>query len=398
MKFSVLLPTRNRLEYLKYAVASVQMQDYKNWEIIVSDNCSDDDVEGYVRALNDPRIHFYRTASFCSVTDNWNNALEKSSGDYVIMLGDDDSLLKGYFTACKNLLGRHDFPDMIYQSALQYVYPDVLPNHPNGYLVQLVNASFLAGQNTPYILNKTDVQKVVKEVFNFSVSVNFNSQHCLVSRRLIHSVEKHGSFYQSPYPDYYSTTMLFIKAERILAVPYSLAVIGVSPKSFGYYYFNNKEDQGVAILKNLSEDHIYKIVKKYVMPGTNMNTSWLLSLETVKQNVSSEFDFKVNYKKYRMLQMFQHYKNYLWQEGVKTRDLVKMVRCLFWWEKIVYLIPFILVLTMRFYPNKAFRKAWSTKMLYKYSHPSHGIPVVLAEKYKNILEVFEDINENPLLR
>ena len=44
MKFSVLLPTRNRLEYLRYAVETVRRQDYADWEIIVSDNCSEDDI------------------------------------------------------------------------------------------------------------------------------------------------------------------------------------------------------------------------------------------------------------------------------------------------------------------------------------------------------------------
>ena len=31
------------------------------------------------------------------MTENWNNALNKSSGDYVLMIGDDDYLLPGFF-------------------------------------------------------------------------------------------------------------------------------------------------------------------------------------------------------------------------------------------------------------------------------------------------------------
>ena len=48
MKFSVLLPTRNRLKYLKYAVDSVLAQDYVNWEIIISDNDSEEDIFSYM--------------------------------------------------------------------------------------------------------------------------------------------------------------------------------------------------------------------------------------------------------------------------------------------------------------------------------------------------------------
>lgn len=52
-KFSILLPTKDRLELLKYAVKSVQIQEYTNWEIIISDNCSSMDVKSWVQELHD---------------------------------------------------------------------------------------------------------------------------------------------------------------------------------------------------------------------------------------------------------------------------------------------------------------------------------------------------------
>src|SRR5687768_11034765 len=85
MKFSVLLPTRNRLELLRYAIESVRRQFYQDWEIVVSDNDSIEDVRGYVASLGDGRIRYVRTPRFIPVTDNWSNALAHSSGDYVVM-------------------------------------------------------------------------------------------------------------------------------------------------------------------------------------------------------------------------------------------------------------------------------------------------------------------------
>jgi len=98
MKISVLLPTRDRLDLLRHAVASVTCLDDPDWEIVISDNCSSGDVEGYVASLHDKRIHYLRTPKLLSITENWNNALEHSTGEYVLMLGDDDALLSGYFT------------------------------------------------------------------------------------------------------------------------------------------------------------------------------------------------------------------------------------------------------------------------------------------------------------
>ena len=80
MKFSILLPTRNRLEYLKLAVESVMRQDTRDWQLVISDNCSEQDVEGYVASLGDPRILYRRTERVVPVTENWNRALRSRRG------------------------------------------------------------------------------------------------------------------------------------------------------------------------------------------------------------------------------------------------------------------------------------------------------------------------------
>ena len=64
MKFSILIPTRNRLDLLRYAVDSVRRQDYDDWEIVVSDNASTQDVAGYVRGLGDARVRYFRSDRF----------------------------------------------------------------------------------------------------------------------------------------------------------------------------------------------------------------------------------------------------------------------------------------------------------------------------------------------
>ena len=134
MKFSVLLPTRNRLDLLGYAIESVLRQDYQNWEIIVSDNFSDEDIKTYIENLSDKRIKYFKTKKFLSVTENWNLALNESTGDYFIMLGDDDSLMQGYFSKMKIYIEKFNNPEMIYTSAYLFAYPKVFKDKPDGYL------------------------------------------------------------------------------------------------------------------------------------------------------------------------------------------------------------------------------------------------------------------------
>ena len=53
---SVILPTYNRLPYLRAAVASVLAQTCCDWELIVADDGSTDATLGYLAELRDPRI------------------------------------------------------------------------------------------------------------------------------------------------------------------------------------------------------------------------------------------------------------------------------------------------------------------------------------------------------
>ena len=142
MKFSVLLPTRDRLEYLRYAVETVRRQDYAHWEIIISDNCSGDDIAGYVSSLNDARIKYFRTEHLVPVTDNWNNALRHSDGDYVVMLGDDDGLLPGYFSTLVDAFQTYRDVDYAYVGAYFFAYPGAVPTEPDGFLRRDRNALF----------------------------------------------------------------------------------------------------------------------------------------------------------------------------------------------------------------------------------------------------------------
>lgn len=47
-KYTVVIPTRNSIETLKHTLSTCLTQTYSNFEILVSDNCSDDNTEEYI--------------------------------------------------------------------------------------------------------------------------------------------------------------------------------------------------------------------------------------------------------------------------------------------------------------------------------------------------------------
>ncbi|MFZ2959386.1 MAG: glycosyltransferase family A protein [Candidatus Ozemobacteraceae bacterium] len=392
MKFSVLLPTRNRLDLLSYAIKTVRDQDYDDWEIIVSDNFSEEDIAGYVRSLQDPRVKYFRTNDFIPVTDNWNNALEKSDGDYVIMLGDDDCLMKGYFTTIRQLANDYDAPEVIYSSAFLYAYPGVMPTFPDGFLQPYGYADFLLSADQPFILEKHKALALLEHSLNFRVRFGYNMQFSTVSRRFIQSLAKYGPFYQSPYPDYYASNVMMLKAKHILVTPMPLVTIGISPKSFGYYYFNELEDKGVEFLKNLTNVDMAKRLENVIMPGTEMNTSWLVSMETIRVNFSEEVALRVNYRRYRLIQiLFVLLKCTAGEPGTKSIEQ-KLWKRMSTGEKCLYGYPVLFLKFLSSVFPKRYRDALANKILAALgTHPRFVAPKI-AGNYRTILDVFEKVD------
>jgi len=390
MKFSILIPTRNRLEFLKMALHSVIAQDYSDWEVIVSDNASEQDVAGYIHSLQEPRIKYFRTEQFVSVTENWNSALEKNSGDYVLMIGDDDCLMKGYFTTVLQLLKKYPEPDLIYTSGFLYAYPGVMPGHPNGFLTVHGNAGFLEGKKEPFWLKKQEAIDLVHAAMDFRVKVSFNAQYALIHRSLIEKMHTKGSFYQTPYPDYYAMLALLLSAEKILACPFPLVLIAICPKSFGFFYFNQREADGAEFLKNPPEHTEQKHLQKEVLPGTKMNTFWLFSMEEVRKNYKETFPLKLNYKRYRFLQILKSYKRWaLTKERNVLKELWQKMR---WREKGVLGTPYLLLgVCLRCIPLPLRSKIANRLDFWSGSHPSFH-PQKIEKHFTSALEVFEKID------
>lgn len=318
MKFSVLLPTRNRLEYLKFAVESVRRQDYDNWEIIISDNFSEDDIKGFVDELADSRIHYVRTSSFVPVTENWNNALKRSNGDYVIMLGDDDGLLPGYFSTLLQSIDQFPDPDFIYVSAMFYAYPGVMPDEPDGFLKQDQNAYFKTP--VPAWLDRKQALDIAQGYLDFRMPVASNMQFSLISRRKIDELTVNGEFFHSPYPDFYATPMLFMASERILIHPKPLVIIGITPKSYGYFHFNQQAADGVKFLNNTGQLESHESAQTVMLPGTSYNDSWLLSNYALFENHAKARGLTTKISNYRRLQIVHGYKHRYYDRTINSES------------------------------------------------------------------------------
>jgi glycosyltransferase involved in cell wall biosynthesis len=101
-KVSIGIPTYNRAKLLKRSIKSALNQNYKNIEVIVSDNASTDETKNICQYYlsKDARFKLFNQSSNIGPTANFESVLEKSSGQYFMWLGDDDWIDETYVSSC----------------------------------------------------------------------------------------------------------------------------------------------------------------------------------------------------------------------------------------------------------------------------------------------------------
>jgi len=303
--FSVLLPTRNRADLLAQAIASVRSQDEDDWEIIVSDNASVDDVKGLVDGIADPRIVYLRSDTPLPVTANWNRALEASRGRHVIMLGDDDGLVPGFFRRMRDVLSLLGDPDLVFFGAYHFAWPGVMPGAPEGVMYDVTPMhSFLRDRPGPGLVPQAEAHAAARAALDMRALYGFNMQYFLFRRDLLDRLRQFGDVFRGPYPDFYAANMALLQSKRMGAVPEPMTIIGISPKSYGYFHFNDDEAAGVDFLENQHyRDDVAPALRARLLPGSYMNTLWLASVALVAESLPEDRTLSLGVQRYRRLQM-----------------------------------------------------------------------------------------------
>ena len=93
MKISVCLATYNGEKYIKEQLDSILPQLSANDEVIISDDGSTDNTLQVINSFNDIRIKIFHNENKKGLTNNFENAIQKASGD-IIFLSDQDDVWK----------------------------------------------------------------------------------------------------------------------------------------------------------------------------------------------------------------------------------------------------------------------------------------------------------------
>ena len=88
---SICIPAYKRVNYLKRLLASIEIQSFTNFEVIISDDSDDNSVEALIKEFSNKfAIFYFKNEKPLGTPANWNHAISKARGEWIKLIHDDD--------------------------------------------------------------------------------------------------------------------------------------------------------------------------------------------------------------------------------------------------------------------------------------------------------------------
>jgi Glycosyl transferase family 2 len=228
---SVVIPTHNRGRYAIHAIRSVLSIADPALELVVTDTSTDGELssqlEGPARALlADSRLHYVRPAERLDMTGNHNAALALATGQYVCLIGDDDTISREAMDAAR-WAQSHAVEVIAPNVVANYVWPDFRSryfgtrHHSRLYLARRMGACAMhdsATALTKALATAAQGTDGLPKIY-----------HGLVKRSLLEELRSRtGAYFHGSSPDVSGAIGLAVVSRRFMVVDHPLTIPGAS--------------------------------------------------------------------------------------------------------------------------------------------------------------------------
>lgn len=221
---SVIIPTRERAETLSFAIQTALDQTNSNYEVIVSDNFSQDHTAQVVRNFDDPRLMYFNTGRRLSMSDNWEFALQKARGAYVVFIGDDDAIMPHGINRLEELI-RERPSDVYMWGPSIYMWP--IDN-------KKATIEYLQPARSIY---EMDLQRMASNVISNGGWQYYRipgTYHAAVAVKTLDMIrEKTGRVFHTTQPDVFTCMAIPVFVRTCVYIGHAVTLHGCSAKSNG---------------------------------------------------------------------------------------------------------------------------------------------------------------------
>jgi len=286
--FSIVIPTRQRHETLPFAIKTVLQQSFSDYEIVVADNCSSRETYEVVQEFDNPKIKYFRSEEPLAMTDNWEFAISKAAGEYVIVFGDDDGLVNNSLLYLYQVIQKTGF-EVIRWERVYYSWSNIQPS-------QFANCLNINFANNNYLYKgKEVIQSMVDLNLDYTkLPMLYNS--AIRRDMLLKLKQKTGRLLKSITPDIYSGYAIAYLSGSYLSLGNSLSINGGSAKSNGTAYsFQPQKNPIVNDFKKLNAQS--DLFFHPQLPNVTSMTSVIIEPFFQLRDAMNIHDIKVNKEK-----------------------------------------------------------------------------------------------------
>jgi glycosyltransferase involved in cell wall biosynthesis len=248
--FSIVIPTYNRSDLVQKAVRSVLGQTFADLEVVVSDNCSEDDTREVIGSFDDRRVRYVRTPRHTAIADSWEFARSQARGSLIMLLSDDDAMVHDALERFADQHRRRD-ADFLFCNLAEYRDQSFLGPQKN-----TVNCRPFSGSSR---LVSTD--ELLKPLFAMRPTFNFHPSAFIFSAKVAERVvQRCGRFFASNGVEYFAWPLTAVFSKHTCYIDAPLVILGRTYKSWG----------SMIVLSNPGKEQIEKMIA-----DNDQNRDWV---------------------------------------------------------------------------------------------------------------------------
>ncbi len=238
--FSIIIPTRNRHKTLFYSIKTVLNQYFSDFELIICDNNSSPETQELVSSFDNNKIKYIRSDIDLAMTDNWELAISKATGTYIIVFGDDDGIMP---YALKDLyfILNETKAKVIRWDRVYYSWPCIIVEDAKNKLSIPIKIKY----KTNYIDGTQIIAKIANGDYPYELLPMFYNS--VIHKDLISKAKATSNrIFHSQIPDVYSGYLFAYLGEKYLSIDKPMTINGGSAKSNGTATLYAKKDNKVS--------------------------------------------------------------------------------------------------------------------------------------------------------
>ncbi len=316
---SFCLTTYKRDAFLRETLLSIQKQTYSNYEVIVSDNDPGQMGKLVVEGIKDPRFKYFPNEENLGMKKSFNKSLERSSGEFIVMIADDDPVYDDMLETLVSLWKMHPGFGMYLGGADWYCSN---PQVAELYGLKVGTNSLLNCNEEVGTIKTFSASEYLSGFFSFEIFPAYLWSTGMVRRSTL--IEMGGvPDYGTPFLGDYAYLSLMGSHSGAVTINKSLGRQTVHSQNFG----RDQNDQ----------------LSQAVMGFTNYVSERLVKLPTWETSKPHFYKFVGHWVISHLAFLFHYYK----RNNLDTTDLLKA-------EKDIFQVDFLKQYKVKYYLKKKF--------------------------------------------